>query len=88
VREFVELAAEVAGFRLGWEGAGIEEVGRDARSGKILVAIDPAFYRPLDRESARGDAGKAARELGWFPKVRFAQLVELMMRADLERLAA
>jgi GDPmannose 4,6-dehydratase len=85
VREFVALAAELAGFRLSWEGAGVDEVGRDARSGKIIVAIDPAFYRPLDRESARGDASKAARELGWAPKVHFAQLVELMMRADLER---
>jgi GDPmannose 4,6-dehydratase len=84
VREFVELAAELAGFRLAWEGAGVEETGRDAKSGKTLVAIDPAFYRPLDRESARGDAGKAARELGWVPRVRFPELVELMMRADLE----
>lgn len=88
VREFVELAAGLAGFRLAWEGSGVEEVGRDAGSGKIIVAIDPAFYRPLDRESARGNAGKAARELGWVPKVRFAQLVELMMRSDLESLAA
>lgn len=87
VREFVELAAELAGFRLAWEGSGVEEVGRDARTGKTLVAIDPAFYRPLDRESARGDSGKAARELGWEPKVRFTQLVELMMRADLEAAA-
>jgi GDPmannose 4,6-dehydratase len=85
VREFVELAAELAGFRLAWEGTGVDEVGRDARSGKIIVAIDPAFYRPSDRESARGDASKAARVLGWAPKIHFAQLVELMMRADLER---
>ncbi len=88
VREFVELAANLAGFRLAWEGVGVEEVGRDSRTGKVLVAIDPAFYRPIERESACGDASKAGRELGWTPKVRFAQLVELMVRADIDRAAA
>jgi GDPmannose 4,6-dehydratase len=87
VRDFVELAAGLAGFRLAWEGAGVDEIGRDAGTGKTLVAIDPAFYRPICRESPRGDAGKAARDLGWAPKVRFEQLVELMIRADLDRAA-
>jgi GDPmannose 4,6-dehydratase len=83
VREFVEAAAELAGFRLAWEGAGVEETGRDLRTGRILVAIDPRFFRPSDSEGTCGDPGKAERRLGWSPKVRFAQLVELMMSADL-----
>lgn len=88
VREFVALAAEIAGFRLEWEGTGVEEKGRDARTGKILVAIDPLFYRPQESEGARGDAAKAELKLGWTPKVRFEQLVELMVRADLARVSS
>jgi GDPmannose 4,6-dehydratase len=85
VRDFVALAADRAGFRLEWEGAGVEEKGRDARTGEILVAIDPLFYRPVESEGARGDAAKAERKLGWAPKVRFEELVELMVRADMAR---
>jgi GDPmannose 4,6-dehydratase len=85
VREFVQTAAGIAGFRLEWEGEGAGEVGRDAATGKVLVEIDPRFYRPVESEGARGDAGKARRALGWEPKVRFAQLVDLMMRADMDR---
>jgi len=88
VREFVEVASEIAGFRLAWEGSGVDEIGRDFQTGKILVAIDPRFYRPADSEGTCGDPGKAARRLGWVPKVRFKQLVELMVRADLARESA
>jgi GDPmannose 4,6-dehydratase len=88
VREFVELAAELAGFRIRWEGEGAGEEGRDAATGKLLVAVDPRFFRPAERRGACGDPGKAARELGWVPRTRFAQLVELMMRADLDRASA
>jgi GDPmannose 4,6-dehydratase len=83
VKEFVELAASLSGFRLHWEGEGVGEIGRDVDSGRILVEIDPSFYRPMESEGARGDAGKAARILGWAPKVRFPELVELMVRSDL-----
>ncbi|MBW8886622.1 MAG: GDP-mannose 4,6-dehydratase [Fibrobacteres bacterium] len=88
VREFVELAAEQGGFRILWEGTEVEEIGRDLHTGKILVAIDPRFFRPADSEGTCGDPGKAARQLGWSPKILFGQLVELMMRADLARAAA
>lgn len=84
VREFVEKAAQVAGYDLAWEGEGVEEVGVDRHSGKRLVEIDPKFYRPAEVDYLRGDPAKARRELGWEPKVGFAQLVEMMMLADLE----
>ncbi len=86
VREFVEIAAAVCGFEVEWEGTGTEELGRDRRSGRALVAVDPRYYRPSEVDALVGDATKAERELGWEPRVRFAGLVEMMMAADLERI--
>ena len=84
VREFVQLAAQVAGFDLEFEGEGEHEVARDRASGKVIVSIDPTFYRPAEVDIMVGDASKAKRKLGWEPKVKFAGLVEILMRADLE----
>ncbi len=83
VREFVERASAVAGFDLQWEGSGIDEVGRDATTGKVIVAIDPAFYRPAEVDLLLGDPTKAKEKLGWEPTVKFEELVEMMMAADL-----
>jgi GDPmannose 4,6-dehydratase len=83
VREFVERAAEVAGYHIAWEGEGVNTVGRDKRSGRVLVRVDPKYYRPSDVDLLIGDASKAQKELGWRPRVRFNELVEMMMRADL-----
>jgi GDPmannose 4,6-dehydratase len=88
VREFAECAARIAGFELVWEGEGAREQGRDRRSGRVLLQIDPRFYRPAEVDLLQGDASKAASALGWQPKVRFEALVELMMRADLESVGA
>ena len=84
VREFVERASKVAGFDIAWEGEGPKEVGRDKKSGKVVVRVDPKFYRPAEVDLLLGDATKARTKLKWEPKVKFAELVELMMRADLE----
>jgi GDPmannose 4,6-dehydratase len=86
VREFVEHAARAAGFEIRWDGAGEKEVGHDARTGAALVRIDPRHYRPSEVAAAVGDPSKARTKLGWNPKVTFRDLVELMVRADLERL--
>lgn len=86
VEEFVELAASFVGINLGWSGGGIDQIGRD-RHGKLVVKIDPAFLRPKDVEDLRGDVGKAHRELGWQPKAEFEELVEMMVKADLELVA-
>jgi GDPmannose 4,6-dehydratase len=85
VREFVEHAARVAGFDLAWEGQGVDERGIDRRTGQAVVLIDPRFYRPVDVDRVQGDARKARERLGWQPSVHFHELVELMMRADLDR---
>ncbi|MBB5520091.1 GDP-mannose 4,6-dehydratase [Amphiplicatus metriothermophilus] len=84
VREFVERAFAEVGRRIAWEGAGVEETGRDANSGAVLVRVDPRYFRPTEVDLLVGDASKAKEKLGWAPKVDFAQLVKEMVAADLE----
>jgi GDPmannose 4,6-dehydratase len=83
VREFCRLAFARAGVDLRWQGEGLDAVGMDGKSGKILVTVDPAFYRPLEVSSLLGDAEKARRLLGWVPKVGFEELVNRMTDHDL-----
>ncbi|MDW8105363.1 MAG: GDP-mannose 4,6-dehydratase [Armatimonadota bacterium] len=85
VREFVEKASEVAGFDLVWQGEGVDIRGVDRRSGKVIVEVSPQYFRPSEIEILRGDYSKAKTRLGWSPKTRFEQLVEIMMEADLRR---
>ena len=84
VREFCQKAGEVAGFDFEWEGEAENEVARDKQSGEIVIRVDPDFYRPAEVNLLIGDATKAKEKLGWAPKVKFSELVELMMRADLQ----
>lgn len=83
VREFVEVAAGFLDMKIKWEGAGPEESGLDA-DGKTIVSIDPRYYRPTEVETLLGDAGKAKRELGWAPRIRFHELVKEMVEEDLK----
>ncbi|MCB9983542.1 MAG: GDP-mannose 4,6-dehydratase [Rhodospirillales bacterium] len=82
VREFVEAAFKRVGVQIVWQGAGVDEMGVDAKSGRRLVEIDPALFRPAEVHHLLGDAGKAKAELGWSPKVRFDRLVADMVDAD------
>ena len=84
VREFVELAFKEVGMDVKWEGEGIDEKGIDKKSGKIIVEINPKYYRPLDVKFLWGDYSKAKKELGWEPETSFRELVSLMVKADLE----
>ncbi len=84
IREFIERAAPYAGYDIVWEGEGLEEVGRDRKSGKVIVEVDPKFFRPAEVDLLLGNPSKAIGKLGWRPTVRFEQLVEIMMKADLE----
>ncbi|BBB91642.1 MAG TPA: GDP-mannose 4,6-dehydratase [Methylomusa anaerophila] len=84
VREFVELAFKAAGIDIKWEGNGIDETGRDA-AGKVLVRIDPRYYRPTEVDLLLGDPAKAKAQLGWSPKVSFKELVAMMVREDCKR---
>jgi GDPmannose 4,6-dehydratase len=83
VRAFVERAFLEIGRELAWKGEGIEEKGVDARSGRLLVEIDPRYFRPLEVHHLQGDATKARQRLGWRPQVSFKELVAEMVLADL-----
>ncbi|MBR5415762.1 MAG: GDP-mannose 4,6-dehydratase [Thermoguttaceae bacterium] len=87
VRELIETAFRLAGFDLVWKGNGIDEKGLDRAGGKVLVEIDPKFFRPTEVELLCGDASKARKILGWKPKRTFRDIVEEMFRADLDALS-
>jgi len=86
VREFVTSAFRYVDIDIRWEGANENEVGVDAK-GKTLVKVDARFFRPTDVHVLCGDASKARRILGWKSEVTFEQLVEIMMKAELNRTA-
>jgi GDPmannose 4,6-dehydratase len=82
VREFCELAFQLAGIPITWQGAGLQEVGVDAE-GRERVRIDPRYFRPAEVDLMQGDSSYARRKLGWEPTVSFADLVRLMVEADM-----
>lgn len=86
VREFVELAFSCIGRQIDWCGTGAEEKGMCRKTGRILVQVDPAYFRPLEVDHLVGDPSKARRQLGWEPKITFTELVERMVAFDLETL--
>jgi GDPmannose 4,6-dehydratase len=82
VREFVERAFDHVGRRIVWRGKGVDETGVDAKSGQILVEIDPRYFRPTEVDLLLGDPGKARQKLGWRHKTSFADLVKEMVEGD------
>jgi GDPmannose 4,6-dehydratase len=85
VRGFSVMAAKAAGFDLVFQGAGVNEVGVDRLTGKTMVRINPALFRPAEVELLIGDASKAERELGWKASTSLEQLCSMMVEADLRR---
>jgi GDPmannose 4,6-dehydratase len=84
VRELVEVAFTVVGRRIEWRGEGREEVGIDAGSGKVLVSIDPRYFRPTEVDLLLGDARKAHELLGWRHTTGFKDMIVEMVRSDLK----
>ena len=84
VREFVELAAANLGFAIEWRGEGVNEQGVDRNTGRVLVKIDPRYFRPTEVETLLGDCSKAKAKLGWCAETSFESLVREMVDADLE----
>lgn len=85
VREFTTLAFARAGINLRWEGEGLDEKGIDTATGRVLVEVDPRFFRPADVEQLLGNPAKAREKLGWNPRATsFERLVEIMVDADLK----
>jgi len=86
VREFVTRAFAEAGITLEWRGRGLQEVGVDARDGRVVVRVDPRYFRPTEVDVLQGDASKARTKLGWRPKVDFEALVRMMVEAEVGQL--
>jgi len=82
VREFVGLAFASTGREIEWRGDGLKEQGLDARTGEVLVAVDPRYFRPTEVDELLGDASKARAKLGWSHRVTFQELVREMVEAD------
>jgi GDPmannose 4,6-dehydratase len=83
VREFVQRCAKLLELDLTWRGSGVEEKATNA-NGKVVVAVDPRYFRPTEVDTLLGDPSKAKRELGWTPRTPFDQLVKEMVEADLK----
>lgn len=86
VREFAELAFKELGIDIEWKGKGVDETGVCAKTGKTIIKIDPAYFRPTEVDLLVGDYSKAKKLLGWEPKTTFNELVKIMVRADWERI--
>jgi len=84
VRDFVTLSFAEIGIDIKWEGVGIDEIGVDKKSSKVLVKVDPRYFRPSEVELLWGDPGKARNKLGWEPKTSLEELVKIMVRYDLK----
>lgn len=86
VRDFCTLAFKYAGIELKWQGEGVNEQGIDVKTGRVLVEVDPKFFRPAEVEQLLGDPTKAQKELGWNPrKTSFEDLVRIMVESDLKK---
>jgi GDPmannose 4,6-dehydratase len=86
VREFVEKAFRCGGFSIRWEGKAEDEVGIDEKSGKVLIRVDPKYYRPTEVDLLLGDPTKAKNILKWETKISFQELVDEMVNSDIDAL--
>ncbi len=82
IREFAEKAARYVGYELEWQGEGVDEKGIDKKTGKVIIEVDPLYFRPTEVELLIGDATKAKEKLGWETKVDIDGLVKLMMESE------
>lgn len=83
VRGFIEIAFNHVGIKIEWSGTGIDEIGTDSATGKVLVSIDPRYFRPSEVDLLLGDPSKAKEKLGWEPTTKFEELVKRMLDSDL-----
>ena len=86
VKEFVEEAFKCIGIKIQWKGKGVKEIGYNKLNGNIHIKIDPGYYRPTDIIELRGDFSKAKKILSWKPKIKFKNLVKIMVESDISAL--
>jgi len=85
VREFIQECAKILKINIKWKGKGAKEIGYDAKTKKVLIKIDPKYYRPAEVDLLLGDPSKANKIIKWKPKTTFKELVKIMLEADLEK---
>jgi GDPmannose 4,6-dehydratase len=85
VRDFTSIVFDELGYKLEWQGENENEVGVNKSNGKILVAVNPKYYRPTEVDLLMGDASKAKKELGWQHQVKYEELARMMAKADWEK---
>lgn len=83
VKTFVTTAAKELGIDISWKGTGVDEKGFDSKTGKMIVTVDPKYFRPTEVETLLGDPSKAKEKLGWTPEISFKELVSEMVQQDL-----
>jgi len=87
VREFTEIAFNALDMPIKWQGKGLKEKGVSRKTGKAVIEIDPEYYRPTEVDFLVGDSTRAREKIGWKPKVKFEELVKIMIKADFDRVS-
>ena len=87
VREFVNEAFKCININIKWKGKGLNEVGYNSLDKKILIRIDPKYFRPTEIDELRGDSRKARKELKWKPSIKFKDLVKKMVASDIKKIS-
>ena len=85
VRDFIEECAKLLKIKLEWKGKGVKEIGINKKTKKIIIRIDPKYFRPAEVDLLLGDPSKAKKILKWKPKTKFKELVKIMLKADMEK---
>lgn len=85
IREFIEIAFRYINVDIVWTGKGVKEKGINKKNGKVLIEVDPDFFRPNEVSYLCGNPSKASKIIGWRPKVKFKKLIEIMMKSDLSK---
>lgn len=86
VKEFCEAAFNELGFKILWRGEGIDQKGIDKNTDRVLIEVNPRYFRPTEVDVLLGDSSKAANNLGWKPKVKFKELVKIMVESDYNKI--
>ncbi len=84
VRDFIEISCEELDIEIQWRGKGLEEKGIEIESGRVIIAVDPRYFRPTEVETLLGDSSKARDVLGWIPKISFKEMVKEMILSDFQ----
>ena len=86
IRKFVEVAAQILGFKIIWKNKGLKEIGIDQNTKKIIIKVNKKYFRPTDLDYLRGSSAKIRKKIGWKPKISFYQLVKEMVNEDLKKI--